>query len=98
MIRGTTPTLYFEMPFDTSLIDYGYITFSQNRTQVLDRELSTCTMNGTKISMELSQEETLKLRAKICEIQIRLKTKNGEVLASNIMRTLVDRILKDGVI
>ncbi len=40
MIRGTTPTLEFTMPFDTSLIAELYITITQNGATALEKTLS----------------------------------------------------------
>lgn len=40
MIRGTTPTLEFTLPFDTSLIAEMYITLTQNGTTMLEKTLS----------------------------------------------------------
>ena len=92
MIRGTTPTLEFTMPFDTSLIAELYITITQN---------GACNCNDTSVSLTLTQEDTLRLEQKPysdSEMQIRVRTIAGEALASNIMRIYVGRILKDGVI
>lgn len=101
MIRGTTPTLEFTMPFDTSLIAELYITITQNGATALEKTLSDCNCNDTSVSLTLTQEDTLRLEQKPysdSEMQIRVRTVAGEVLASNIMRIYVGRILKDGVI
>lgn len=101
MIRGTTPTLEFTMPFDTSLIAELYITITQNGATALEKTLSDCNCNDTSVSLTLTQEDTLRLEQKPYsdnEMQIRVRTVAGEVLASNIMRIYVGRILKDGVI
>ncbi|MFR5840650.1 MAG: hypothetical protein ACLUFC_08800 [Anaerobutyricum hallii] len=101
MIRGTTPTLEFTMPFDTSLIAELYITITQNNATALEKTLSDCNCNDTSVSLTLTQEDTLRLEQKPysdSEMQIRVRTVAGEVLASNIMRIYVGRILKDGVI
>lgn len=53
------------------------------------------------LSVRLPQEETLKLIAQRnlrAEIQLRVLTRDGEALASNIETVDVGRILKDGVI
>lgn len=99
MIRGTTPTLEFIIPFDTSQLSQAYVTLSQNGAVVIDKELRECNCNENKLSVQLTQEETLKLdNDGMTEIQIRAKTVDGEALASNIIRELTGRILKDGVI
>lgn len=99
MIRGTTPTLEFIIPFDTSWLAEAYVTLSQRGTVVIDKPLEECTCNENKLTVRLTQEETLKLQCDcITEIQIRARTLAGDALASNIIRESTERILKDGVI
>lgn len=99
MIRGTTPTLEFKIPFDVGLIDELSIAFSQNSVVVLDKSLIDCTTNGQTIILKLSQIETLKLRAGTrTEIQVRVRIHDGTALASKIISVQTDRILKDGEI
>lgn len=99
MIRGTTPTLEFTIPFDTSQLSTAFVTLSQRGSIVLDKALSECGCEGNKLSVRLTQEETLELECDcITEIQIRAVTVNGDAIASDIMFERIDRILKDGVI
>ena len=99
MIRGTTPTLEFIIPFDTSLLAEAYVTLSQQGSVVLDKALEDCNCNENRLSVRLTQEETLKLKCDcITEIQIRARTLSGDAIASNIIRECAERILKDGVI
>ena len=99
MIRGTTPTLEFTIPFDTELLAEAYITLAQNKTVVIDKKLSECQCSENVITVKLTQEETLKLQCNcLTEIQIRVRTKDGNALASDIETISPDRILKDGVI
>ena len=37
MIRGTTPTLEFTLPFEVDLIAEAYVTISQNQSVVIDK-------------------------------------------------------------
>ena len=101
MIRGTTPTLQFTLPFDTSLIAEMYVTIAQDGKTVMEKALSDCSCSGTSVSLVLTQEDTLGLQQQPhsrAEIQLRVRTTAGEALASDIMRVHVDRILKEGVI
>ena len=99
MIRGTTPTLEFTLPFDVTLIENAYITFSQNGEVVLEKSLSDCEKSVDKLTLRLTQEDTLKfISPNIVEIQLRVKTFENDALASNIIKTSVEKILKDGVI
>ena len=99
MIRGTTPTLEFIMPFDTSLLEEAFVTLSQNEEVILDKELEDCKCEARKLSVRLTQEETLKLNCDCkTEIQVRARTKEGDAVASQIITVDTKRILKDGVI
>lgn len=99
MIRGTTPKLEFTIPFDTGQLAKAYITISQKGSIVIDKPLSEIICDGNVMSLHLTQEETLKLKAdSIAEIQIRVRTNSGEALASNIIQVSTERILKDGEI
>lgn len=101
MIRGTTPTLEFTLPFDTSLIAEMYVTIAQGEKTVLEKTLSDCNCSGTSVSLTLTQEDTLRLQQQPRlqgEIQIRVRTTAGEAFASDIMSVYVGRILKEGVI
>ena len=101
MIRGTTPTLEFTLPFDTSLIAEMYVTMAQDGKTALEKTLSDCSCSGTSVSLALTQEDTLRLQQQprsLAEIQIRVRTTAGDALASDIMSVYVGRILKEGVI
>ena len=99
MIRGTTPTLEFTIPFDTSELAEAFVTLSQNDTIILDKALDDCKCDARKLSVRLSQEETLKLSCDCkTDIQVRVRTKAGDALASDIVKVDTNKILKDGVI
>lgn len=101
MIRGTTPTLYFDLPFESNTIEVLYITFNQSDVTVLEKTNSDVgvMLNDKTITVHLTQEDTLKLNGRTnTEIQLRIKTVDGEALASNIISTPTERVLKDGEI
>lgn len=98
MRRGTTPTLNFQLPFEVSQITKLNIALSQNDTVVIEKNLSDVTRSGRKISVKLSETETLSLNdEKELEIQLRVAVGSTK-LASNIIKTTVKRILKEGVL
>ena len=98
MRRGTTPTLNFQLPFEVSQITKLNIALSQNDTVVIEKNLSDVTRSGRKISVKLSETETLSLNDKK-ELEIQLRVAVGSTkLASNIIKTTVKRILKEGVL
>lgn len=99
MIRGTTPLLEFIFQFDTTELAEAFVTLSQNGEVVLDIPMKDCAVEGNKLSVRLTQEETLKLQG--CQttfIQVRARTVMGEALASQIFAEPTYQILKDGVI
>ena len=99
MIRGTTPTLEFKLPFETSILAEAWVTMAQNKEVVLDKQMSECQCSGNVLTVKLTQEETLALKCNcLTEIQIRVRTVDGNALASKVMTVSPDRILKDGVI
>lgn len=99
MFRGTTPTLEFIIPFASDQLAEAFVTLSQSGKVVVEKALSDCKCNENKLSVRLTQEDTLKLQCEcITEIQIRARTLAGDVLASNIIRERTGRILKEGVI
>lgn len=97
MIRGTTPTLTFELPFAADEIDEGYITIAQRGRPNIDIPISRCTVDGNMLMLNLTQDETLQLRATLAEIQLRV-TVDESVLASEIITADVGAILKEGKI
>ena len=108
MRRGTTPTL--ELEVDKDIIGWTrYITFRQGSTEfTLENDRQTAVLEGesTVISVVLTQEETLSLKAaedvsKPCggkvEVEVRA-IKNGTAVGSDIAKVRVEQILLDGVI
>lgn len=99
MIRGTTPTLEFELPFDTAELAAVWVTLAQNKAVLVDKPMEECELEGHILTVKLTQEETLRLQdGIITEIQIRGRFLSGDTVVSNIVRENTDRILKDGVI
>lgn len=96
MIRGTTPTLTFKLPFDCADIDILNISFAQYSTVVLEKDLYDCDVNGNEIRLTLTEDDTLKFASgEHAEIQIRVGI-GEQRLASQIMKMGVERVLKDG--
>lgn len=108
MIRGTTPTLFFyNFPFELSGIKQLNIIFAQtlehNDDYVLFvKEKDDCEiLDNNILTVKLKEKETLKLRDNklsnaIVQIQIKIEFEAGDIVASNVIKTKVDRILQDG--
>lgn len=98
MIRGTTPTFTFNLPFDTSLVKKAFITIRSKGVEV-EKGIEDCVLDGTTIGTSLTQEETLRLpKNRQAEIQLRVLTKDNVALATEIYAIQVADILKEGVI
>ena len=99
MIRGTTPTLQFTLPIDTSTLSCMYVTLAQRGLVVAEKDLTECDCDGADVSCKLTQDDTLRINALYpVEIQVRVKTTGGDALASQIVTMPAGRILKDGEI
>lgn len=98
MIRGTTPTLNFTLPFASSEISTLSIAFAQQGRTVIEKQLSDCTQDENVLTVRLTQAETLSLNS-VFAVEIQIRCLCGETaLASNIINTSVGRILKEGVL
>lgn len=99
MIRGTTPTHTFKLPFDAKLVKSAMVIYAQNDAVVLEKEAKDCTMRGNEISVTLSQEDTLKLDCHFkVQIQLRILTTEGQALASDIHVVSVGKCLNSEVL
>lgn len=98
MMRGTTPTHVFTLPFETSLISKFRIIYAQGKKRILVKENEDCTFRGNTVTVRLSQVETFLFdHMKHVEIQLRALTTGGDVLNSKIMMARPDRCLDDEV-
>lgn len=99
--RGTTPSINFDFGINLLQLDIDdlYLSFSQNNILLFEKTKNNIIFHDTYISVKLSQEETLILKAnEILYIQSRIKLKNGECYASNLIKCYVSDVLKDGEI
>lgn len=99
IIRGTTPTMTFGLPFEADVIETGFVIVRQNETAVIEKPLSDCDCDGKTLSAKFTQEETLRLSVTTkAEIRIVLKTIGGERHESKSIFERVEDTSKDGVI
>lgn len=98
MIRLTTPTHTFTLPFSTSTISSLIATYQQNGATVIEKELEDVTLDGNKVIITLTQEETKKFEAcRPAFVQLRIKNTSDAVLASNIVTLDVQPVLNSEV-
>lgn len=98
MRRGTTPTNTFDVDVDLRQASVMYITYAQKGRTVIEKEISDITIEEDKLTVTLTQKETLALSTGEVEIQIRAKFPEGLAVESNIMKTTASRVLKEGEI
>lgn len=97
MIRGTTPTLTFKLPFDCKVIDILNISFAQCNTVVLEKDLYDCNIKDNEISVTLTEDDTLKFNCDETYAEVQIRVGIGlQRFASQIMKISVERVLKDG--
>jgi hypothetical protein len=102
MIRGTTPTIRYNLPFQSSLIKSAEIVLEYvdaNKKVLIEKKTEDCTLQGNSIQAVLTQEETLQIPApSIVEIQLRVVTTDGTIMATVPEKVAVKRLLKEDVI
>ena len=99
MIRGTTPTHTFTIPFNTSNIQKVKILYCQNDELILRKKTQDCTLDGNTISVRLTQEDTFKFNCKAnVHIQVRILTERGDSLVSKEIVASVGKCLEDEVL
>lgn len=96
--RGTTPGNTFMVPIDLTTCDVIYITYSQYGATVFEIEKDDIEVSADKLVVSLTQEQTLALKKGAVSIQIRARYPDGTAVASDIINTTTEEILKDGVI
>jgi hypothetical protein len=85
MIKGTTPTFTFTIPMDRETIEKVEICFGQRGEVLVTKMLPDCQIKENEYSVKLKQEDTLKFDdSKPVQVQVRVMTLSGDVLASNI--------------
>lgn len=98
MRRGTTPTITINTDLDLTDASNLFVTFKQDGVVVFEKTLSDVTVTEETVVVNLTQDETLALNTSAgLQFQIRASLGDNKV-ASNVMQTTVEKILKEGVI
>lgn len=106
MIRGSTQNLVFNIGINTEEVSQLWLTFSHSNrlnAEIFNKTKDDVILDGTTITVPLSQEETLALneyniKEKVVYIQLRALLKDGQALASSIVEITVEHLLKGGVL
>ena len=97
-IRGTTPTHTFVLPFHVSLLDNLSVSYRQVGHTIprVVKNVEECDVEENVVAVTLTQEESLSFTpGKIIEVQLKVITDGGTVLASPMYRLLVEDILDE---
>ena len=99
MIRGTTPTHVYTLPFDCSVITALRINYAQHDERLFCKDKDDCVCDGNEVKCTLTQEDTLKFQCgEYAQVQIKVLTNGGEVLVSEIIKVLVEKCIDEDVI
>lgn len=99
MIRGTTPTHTFTIPFNVSQIKDLRISYAQGKNIILVKTIEDCILNEKTIKLALSQEDTLKfLSTPQVKCQVKILTTDDTVLCSKIKVVLLEECLNEEVL
>lgn len=99
MIRGTTPTHTFVLPFDSSLVEKAMVIYAQNDVEVFRKEVPDCHLEGNELRCTLTQEDTFKLSCSHnVQIQLRVLTTDGNALATFPQIVSVGKCLNNEVL
>jgi hypothetical protein len=97
--QGSTPTHEFELPFPTDLVANIVVTYEQDDTIVIEKKGSEVEYDGYFARVSLTQAETLKLQyGKMVKIQLKVKTKEDEVIPSEIIYRRVSEVLNKEIL
>ena len=104
LIRGTTPTITFEVTSEMDLTKLTEIWFtlqdsmtSEDKTYKLSDNNVVVDSENMTISVQLTQDDTLEFKSNIC-VQIRALDEDGLAYASPVLDVALSDILKGGVI
>jgi hypothetical protein len=84
MNMGGTPLHTFELEIGTANIVDLLISYAQSGRVILRKRLEDCTLTGNRVSVRLTQEDTLRFSENHnVEIQLRVKLDTGIVIPSD---------------
>lgn len=102
MIRGTTPSLTFILPFNTAQIQSAEISVKyvdEFKKVLITKTLEDCEIGEKSLMVRLTQEETLQFpESTDAKVQLRVLTTEETALASQIFIVSVKKLLNEGVI
>ena len=97
MRRGSTPTHTFTLTLDADMIAKVRVLYSQDGEFLFRKEGDQVNIDGQKVTVELTQEDTLRFKEGVAEVQLRVNTHGEKSIPSNIYTIPVSRLLEDEV-
>lgn len=102
MYRGSTPTFTFEFDIALDGLTKMSAVFSQKETIKTEKTLEDCEVAGNKITITLTEEETLKfetdgMKNLYTDVQFKFGFGDKRVI-SEIVQVIVKPILKEGAL
>ena len=99
MIQYTTPTFTFDINVQEKVIADIEITFKQDDKALQKEKIKdNLSIIDGKLNVTLTQEETGNFSVGTCQVQMRVLTSDGKVLASEIARVKVEPSLSSDVL
>lgn len=99
MIRGSTPTHTFTLPFGTESITKAKIMYAQNDKIILIKDISECEITENAFKVTLTQEETYLFNCNYyVQIQLIIGFESGEIAPSEINLVPVGKCLGNEVL
>lgn len=80
--RGTNPIHYYETPYKAEDIVKISVTYRQNGKNIVKKTLEDCLMEENRIEVQLTQQETMQFVEGEALAQVKIRTKDGEILRS----------------
>lgn len=100
MIRGSTPTLKFELPLEIdNNVTKLRLTFKQNGEIVFEKTEKDIVINEQFFTVRLTQEETLMFDSS-CPIrmQVKIRTTDGNVVPSDVVLIECKDVLSEEIL
>ena len=85
MWQGTTPTIEIKTGINLTPMAQVQLTIEDRKGNRLTINQEELTISEDTVTFQLSQKESLSLSPGRVRLQLRVKTNDGDVLASNIM-------------
>lgn len=99
LIRGTTPSITFTFDdIDASLISVAYLIMRQAGSKVIEKDITSATIDENTLTWSLTQEESLLLSLTPVEILCDWKLSSGVRGRSEIISCMVEDSGKNEVI